>query len=62
MKDLLFLFVEGAIGYYGDQSEQNINEQSAVGKDFLADVVQQWEAEAEKANELGLRTVILRTG
>jgi hypothetical protein len=51
-----------AIGYYGDQSEQNINEQSAVGKDFLADVVQQWEAEAEKANELGLRTVILRTG
>ncbi len=51
-----------AIGYYGDQGEQNINEQSAVGKDFLAEVVQQWEAEAEKANELGLRTVLLRTG
>lgn len=57
------VFISGsAIGYYGDTGEQNINEQSALGNDFLADVVQKWEAESEKAHEIGLRTVILRTG
>lgn len=57
------VFISGsAIGFYGDQGEKNLTETSAVGSDFLADVVQKWEAEAHKAEALGIRTVILRTG
>lgn len=57
------VFISGsAIGFYGDQGEKNLTESSAVGTDFLADVVQQWEAASLKALDLGVRTVILRTG
>ena len=57
------VFLAGsAIGYYGDQAENEINESSKSGSDFLADVVIKWEKELIKAENLGLRTVILRTG
>ena len=57
------VFLAGsAIGYYGDQAENEINESSKSGSDFLADVVFKWEKELIKAENLGLRTVILRTG
>ncbi len=57
------VFISGsAIGFYGDRGEQTITESTSEGKDFLADVVEQWEYEAEKARELGIRTVVLRTG
>lgn len=57
------VFIAGsAIGFYGDQGEKNLTEDSPVATDFLADVVQKWEAESLKADDLGIRTVILRTG
>jgi uncharacterized protein len=51
-----------AIGYYGQHGVEPIDEEAPCGNDFLAEVCERWEAEARAANELGLRTIQLRTG
>ena len=51
-----------AVGYYGTSETATFDETSTSGNDFLAQVCQQWEAEAEKVKELGVRLVILRIG
>ncbi|MBF2003572.1 MAG: TIGR01777 family protein [Synechococcales cyanobacterium C42_A2020_086] len=51
-----------AIGYYGTSETATFDEDSAPGNDFLAQVCQAWEAEAEKVKDSGTRLVILRTG
>lgn len=51
-----------AIGYYGTSETATFDEQSAAGNDFLAQVCQNWEAEAQKVKEVGVRLVILRIG
>ena len=51
-----------AIGVYGDQGERPLPESGAHGSDFLAEVCTAWEREAERARELGVRVVTLRTG
>ncbi|MGH9288700.1 MAG: TIGR01777 family oxidoreductase [Acidimicrobiales bacterium] len=57
------VFVSGsAVGYYGDRGDEELTEQSAPGADFLAEVVQAWEAAAQPAVDAGIRTVFLRNG
>jgi uncharacterized protein len=51
-----------AIGYYGDTGDREVDEDAPAGTDFLAGVVEQWEAAATKAADAGIRTVFLRTG
>jgi uncharacterized protein len=51
-----------AIGYYGTSETATFDEMSSPGKDFLAQVCQAWEAEAQKVKEAGVRLVIIRTG
>lgn len=51
-----------AIGYYGTSETAIFDESSPAGSDFLAQVCQEWEAEAQKVKELGTRLVILRFG
>jgi uncharacterized protein len=51
-----------AVGYYGDRGEEPLDEGAAPGADFLARVCVSWEAEAERARELGVRVVQSRTG
>jgi uncharacterized protein (TIGR01777 family) len=51
-----------APGYYGPRGEEELTEESAPGQDFLARLAQDWEAEALKAQDLGIRTVITRFG
>jgi uncharacterized protein (TIGR01777 family) len=51
-----------APGYYGPRGEEELTEESAPGDDFLARLAQEWEAEAAKAQDLGIRTVITRFG
>ncbi|MBK8397215.1 MAG: TIGR01777 family protein [Leptospiraceae bacterium] len=59
------VFIQGsAIGYYGmyESSIPVCNEDSSPGEDFLAKLCLEWEAAALPAQELGIRTIILRTG
>lgn len=51
-----------AIGYYGDRGDEVLNEQSTTGTGFLAEVCREWEAAAEPAADVGIRTVSMRTG
>ncbi len=51
-----------AIGYYGDRGEERLTEHSAVGSGFLPDVSREWENEANRASDLGIRVINLRTG
>lgn len=51
-----------AIGYYGTSETATFDETSAPGNDFLAEVCQAWEAEAEKVKQAGVRLVIVRIG
>lgn len=51
-----------AVGYYGTSETATFDESNNSGNDFLAQVCQKWEAEAEKVKELGVRLVILRIG
>lgn len=57
------LLISGsAIGYYGTSETATFDETNPPGNDFLAEVCQQWEAEANKVKELGVRLVIFRIG
>jgi len=51
-----------AIGYYGNRGDELLNENSAPGTGFLAEVCREWEAATEPAAAAGIRTVQLRTG
>ena len=56
------LISASAIGYYGNRDDEVLTEESRAGDDFLARLAQEWEAEAVKAEALGLRVVRLRFG
>lgn len=57
------VFISGsAIGYYGSRGDELLNEQSAPGTGFLADVSQAWEEATMTAVQADIRTVHLRTG
>jgi uncharacterized protein len=51
-----------ACGYYGDRGNDRVDETSAPGMGFLADVCRAWEGAARPAAEAGIRTVALRFG
>lgn len=51
-----------AIGYYGNRGDELLTEESAPGDGFLARVAGEWEAEAAKAEALGIRVVLARFG
>ncbi len=51
-----------AIGYYGTSETTTFEESSPSGNDFLAQVCQEWEAEAQKVKDTGTRLVIVRIG
>jgi uncharacterized protein (TIGR01777 family) len=51
-----------AVGYYGSRGDEELDERSAAGDDFLATVCVGWEREAERAAALGVRVVCCRIG
>jgi uncharacterized protein (TIGR01777 family) len=51
-----------AIGYYGDRGDEPLDETARPGTGFLARVCVEWEAEARRAEVLGLRVVLPRIG
>jgi len=56
------LLSSSAIGYYGPHGEEPLDEDAPPGRDFLAQVCVDWEAEAARAGELGMRVAQVRTG
>ena len=54
------LISASATGYYGDRGEETLTEDSVPGNDFLADVCVAWEREALRADEFGIRVVLIR--
>ena len=56
------LISASAIGYYGPRNDEFVNEDAEPSSDYLAGVCLKWEAEAQKAEALGLRVVRVRIG
>src|SRR5256886_6775037 len=53
------LVTASAVGYYGGRGDELLDESASPGADFLAGVVKDWEAEAQRAD---VRSVQVRTG
>lgn len=51
-----------AIGYYGSRGDEELDEDSDGGTDFLAALCHEWEAATSPAVSAGTRVVLLRTG
>jgi hypothetical protein len=51
-----------AIGFYGTRGDEVLTESSAPGTGFLVDVCRNWETEADRAAEFGVRVAKLRIG
>ena len=56
------LVTASATGYYGNSGATERNEAGPKGAGFLADLVADWEHEAERATEVGMRVVHARLG
>ncbi len=56
------LICASAIGYYGDRGEEELDEESETGKDFISHVCYQWEKATKAAEDKGIRVVHLRIG
>lgn len=56
------LVAASAIGFYGDRGNDVVDEDSAPGAGFLADVCREWEAATAPAAAAGIRVVNLRFG
>jgi uncharacterized protein (TIGR01777 family) len=51
-----------AVGYYGPRGDEVLAEDASPGTDFLATTCVAWEEAARKAEPLGVRVALIRTG
>jgi uncharacterized protein len=51
-----------ATGFYGNRGDEMLTEESQPGDDFLSMLAKDWEAEALKAEAIGIRVVLVRFG
>ncbi|MCU0578709.1 MAG: TIGR01777 family oxidoreductase [Desulfobacterota bacterium] len=56
------LLSTSAVGYYGFHEDEELSEESPPGTDFLAQVCRDWEAEAQQAEQYGVRVIRCRFG
>jgi uncharacterized protein len=56
------LVCQSATGWYGAHGDERLDESAPAAGDFLAQVTADWEAEAAKARDLGVRVAFARTG
>ena len=52
------LLSASAVGFYGSQGDEVLEEDSPAGSDFLAEVCQRWEAACQPAIDAGIRVVL----
>lgn len=55
------LVSQSASGYYGPRGGEPVDESEPAGDDFLAGTVREWEREALRAQDLGLRVAMARS-
>jgi uncharacterized protein (TIGR01777 family) len=56
------LVSQSGVGWYGFRGDERLDESAPAGDDFIAQLSVEWEAEARRAEELGVRVVVNRTG
>ncbi|TVP87397.1 MAG: TIGR01777 family protein [Thioalkalivibrio sp.] len=56
------LISASAVGYYGEQGDHVVTEETSPTPGFTHDLCVQWENEALKAEALGVRVCLVRTG
>lgn len=56
------LLSASAVGYYGEQGDRVVTEDTTPNPGFTHDLCAAWEAEARKAEALGTRVCLVRTG
>jgi len=56
------LVSQSGAGWYGHRGDERLDESEPAGDDFLARLSVDWEREAGRAAELGMRVVVNRTG
>ena len=56
------LISSSAVGYYGDQGDKPVTEDTPPRSGFTHDLCEAWEGEARKAESLGVRVCLVRTG
>ncbi len=56
------LISASATGFYGNRGDELLTEESSLGNEFLSDLARDWEAEALKAEAIGIRVVLARFG
>jgi uncharacterized protein len=56
------LVSQSGAGFYGHRGDEVVDESGPPGDDFLARLSVEWEAEALRAEELGVRVAVNRTG
>jgi uncharacterized protein (TIGR01777 family) len=56
------LISASAVGFYGDQGDRVLDEDSDSVNDFAHQLCRDWEQEAQRARALGIRVCILRLG
>jgi len=61
-KSYITLCSASAAGYYGNRGDDTLAEEETNGNDFLAKVSRDWEDEALRAEEKGIRVVTARFG
>lgn len=54
------LISASGIGYYGDRGDDELDERSSAGEDFLAELSRRWEEAAVRAEGHGVRVALLR--
>lgn len=56
------LISSSAIGYYGNQGDKIVNEETSCHQEFTHEVCKEWEAIAQQAADDNVRVCLLRTG
>jgi uncharacterized protein (TIGR01777 family) len=56
------LISASAVGFYGERVDEPVEEGASAGTGFLAQLCEDWERATDKAVDLGVRVVTLRTG
>ena len=60
-KDRVYIQSSG-VGYYGNTTQPNLDEQASAGSDFLANVAKEWEASTSELDHVaGIRRCVIRT-